>query len=166
MKYLLSFLLLALVVPASAQKLTQLDAISNYFSEYVDDERFTAVYVSGKMFELFKDADLDLEEMDEKEIAAIREVVQDIQGIRVLHTDITPDRFYREAKDRISTDAYELLFKVRTQDGQNVEAFIQDENAVVNELFLLVGADDTFAMLSFVGKIDISKLGELQRALE
>ena len=84
----------------------------------------------------------------------------------MLHTDITPDRFYREAKDRISTDAYELLFKVRTQDGQNVEAFIQDENAVVNELFLLVGADDTFAMLSFVGKIDISKLGELQRALE
>ncbi|MGB3801462.1 MAG: DUF4252 domain-containing protein [Lewinella sp.] len=166
MKYLLTFLLLALVVPASAQKLQQLDAISTYFSEYVDDERFTAVYVSGKMFELFKDADLDLEEMDEKEIAAIRNVVQDIQGIRVLHTDITPDRFYQEAKNRISTDAYELLFKVRTQDGQNVEAFIQDENAVVNELFLLVGADDTFAMLSFVGKIDISKLGELQRALE
>ncbi|PPK87805.1 uncharacterized protein DUF4252 [Neolewinella xylanilytica] len=166
MKFLSAFLLLICVAPASAQKIAQLDAISNYFSEYVDDERFTAVYVSGKMFDLFEDADLDLEEMDEKEIAAIRNVVQDIQGIRVLHTDITPDRFYQEAKQRISTDAYELLFKVRTQDGQNVEAFIQDENAVVNELFLLVGADDTFAMLSFVGKIDISKLGELQRALE
>ncbi len=166
MKYLTALLLLLMVAPVSAQKGLQLDAISNYFSEYVDDERFSAVYVSGKMFELFKDANLDLEEMDEAEVAAILDMVKDIQGIRVLHTDITPDKFYREAKDRISTDAYELLFKVRTQDGQNVEAFIQDENAVVNELFLLVGADDTFAMLSFVGKIDLTKLGELQRALE
>ena len=166
MKYLIAFLFLVAAAPASAQKLAQLDAISNYFSEYVDDERFTAVYVSGKMFQLFQDAELDFDEMDEQEIEAILDMVQDIQGIRVLHTDITPDKFYRDAKNRISTDAYELLFKVRTQEGQNVEAFIQDENAVISELFLLVGADDTFAMLSFVGKIDLSKLGELQRALD
>ena len=166
MKFLIAFLLLVYSAPAAAQHDLQLDAISNYFSEYVDDERFTAVYVSGKMFELFKDTNIDLDEIDDEEVAAIMDMVKDIRGIRVLHTEETPLKFYNEAKKRISTDAYELLFKVRTKDGQNVEAFIQDENAVVNELFLLVGAADNFAMLSFVGQIDLSKLGQLQRALE
>jgi hypothetical protein len=47
-----------------------------------------------------------------------------------------------------------------------VEAFIQDEKAVISELFLLIGAVDNFAMLSFVGNIDLTKLSELQRAIE
>ncbi|MBB4079656.1 hypothetical protein GGR28_002281 [Lewinella aquimaris] len=166
MKYLIALLFVLYLAPASAQKDVPLDAISNYFSEYVDDQRFTAVYVSGKMFELFNDAKIDLDEIDEDEVKAILEVVKDIKGIRVLHTDVTPLEFYKSAKGRINTDAYELLFKVRTQDGQNVEAFIQNQDAIVNELFLLVGANDTFAMLSFVGNIDLSKLSDLQRALD
>jgi hypothetical protein len=170
MRYVFVFIFLFNLTPfpiaIGAQNLTPIDAISNYFSEYVDDQRFTAVYVSGKMFELFNDAKIDLDEIDEDELRAILDVVRDIQGIRVLHTDETPLKFYQEAKGRISTNAYELLFKVRTKDGQNVEAFIQDDNAIVSELFLLVGANDTFAMLSFVGNIDLSKIAELQRALD
>ncbi|CAH0998754.1 hypothetical protein LEM8419_00102 [Neolewinella maritima] len=166
MRYLTTLLLLLYLAPAAAQNALPLDAISNYFSEYVDDERFTAVYVSGKMFELFEDAKIDLDEIDEDEVRAILEVVRDIKGIRVLNTDVTPLKFYEEAKGRIRTDTYELLFKVRTQDGQNVEAFIQNDRAIVNELFLLVGTRDTFAMLSFVGNIDLSKLSELQQALD
>ena len=173
MRYLIILILLVIAVrpvaaqsPAAPPTRTPLDAISNYFSEYVDDERFTAVYVSGKMFELFNDAKIDLEEIDDEELAAIMEVVRDVKGIRVLHTDITPQRFYDQANARISTDAYELLFKVRTQDGEQVEAFIQNEEAIVNELFMLVGTDTSFAMLSFIGNIDLSKLAGLQRALD
>ena len=173
MRYLIIFFLLVVVVrpgaaqsPATPQRLTPLDAISNYFSEYVDDERFTAVYVSGKMFELFNDAKIELDEIDDEELAAILEVVKDVKGIRVLHTDVTPHKFYEQANNRINTNAYELLFKVRTKDGENVEAFIQNEEAIVNELFMLVGTDTSFAMLSFVGNIDLSKLAGLQDALD
>lgn len=164
MKYLFLFPLLLYIAPAFAQM--PIDAISNYFSEYVDDERFTAVYISGKMFELFDDAEIDLDEIDEEEVKALLEVVREVQGIRVLNTDVTPKKFYEEAQKRINTDSYELLFKVRTKDGENVEAFVQDEAAVVSELFLLVGTRDSFALLSFIGNIDLSKLSNLQRALE
>lgn len=166
MKYYVTLLLCLLyLAPASAQKIPQ-DAISTYFAEYVDDERFTAVYVSGKVFQLFKDADLDLDDLDDEELEAVLQVVKDIQGIRVLHTDENVKELYAEAKRRIPTGQYELLFKVRTKEGDNVEAFIQDENAVISELFLLVGADDDFAMLSFIGNIDLTKLAGLQKALE
>ncbi|MBC6995593.1 DUF4252 domain-containing protein [Neolewinella lacunae] len=166
MKYLLLPLLFVFyLAPATAQKLPQ-DAISTYFSEYVDDQNFSAVYVSGKIFQLFRDADLDLDDLDEAEVKAILEVVQDIQGIRVLHTDVNATALWKEAKNRIPTDRYELLFKVRTKDGDNVEAFIQDEKAVISELFLLVGAADNFAMLSFIGRVDLTKLSQLQKALD
>jgi nitrate reductase alpha subunit len=165
MKNLLPLLLLFLPLLATAQKLPQ-DAISTYFSEYVDDQDFTVVYVSGKVFGLFKDANLDLSDLDEKEVEAVFDVVQDIQGIRVLHTEHNAMARWKEAKKRISTDKYELLFKVRTADGDNVEAFVQDEDAVISELFLLIGAQDNFAMLSFIGAVDLSKLADLQRAIE
>ena len=165
MKYLfLPLLLLLSTAPASAQK--PLDAISNYFSEYVDDPDFTAVYISGKLFELFEDTDIDLDELDDAEVRAILDVVREVRGVRILHTDLDVRQYYEQAKRRIPTDHYELLFKIRTQDGENVEAFIQDDNAVVSELFLLIGADDTFAMISFIGAIDLKKIGNLQRALE
>jgi hypothetical protein len=165
MKFLLPLLFLLPFAPATAQKLPT-DAISNYFSEYVDDPDFTVVYVSGKVFELFKDSNLDLDELDEKEVAAVLQVVKDIKGIRVLHTGRNATARWKEAKKRIPTDRYELLFKVRTADGDNVEAFIQDEAAVISELFLLIGAADTFAMLSFVGNVDLTKLANLQRVLQ
>lgn len=165
MKYLLPLLFLFIPLIAQAQRLPQ-DAISTYFSEYVDDQDFTVVYVSGKVFGLFKDANLDLDGMDEEEVKAVFDVVKDIQGIRVLHTERNAMARWKEAKKRIPTDKYELLFKVRTADGDNVEAFVQDEEAVISELFLLVGAQDNFALLSFVGAVDLSKLSDLQRAIE
>jgi len=165
MKYLLSLLLFLFTAPAFAQNVPR-DVISNYFAEYVDDQDFTVVYVSGKIFQLVKDAKLDLDELNEAEVEAILRVVKDIQGIRILHTDLNAMQHWKKAKSRIPTDKYELLFKVRTQDGDNVEAFIQDEQAVISELFLLIGAADNFAMLSFVGNIDLTRLSDLQRAIE
>lgn len=165
MKYIFSCLLCCLfLAPATAQKLPQ-DAISSFFSEYVDNEDFTVVYVSGKVFSLFQDLDLELDDIDDKEVAAILDVVQDIQGIRVLHTEKNVAARYAEARKRIPTSSYELLFKVRTAEGDNVEAFIQDDNSVVSELFMVIGSGDTFALLSFVGAIDLTKIGDLQRAL-
>lgn len=165
MKYLIAFIALVLFsAPAFAQKLPQ-DAISSFFSQHVDDPDFTVVYVSGKVFELFQDIDLDVDEIEEEELQAILKVVRDVQGIRVLHTEKRVAEHYREATRRIPTDLYELLFKVRTTDGQNVTAFIQDESAVISELFMLVGTDDTFVMLSFVGAIDLNEIASLQKAL-
>ncbi|MEL7159472.1 MAG: DUF4252 domain-containing protein [Bacteroidota bacterium] len=167
MKYLITSLLLLVLfpAPAAAQKVPT-DAISAFFSEYVDDPTFDVVYVSGKVFELFRGANIEIDELGEEELEAILAVVQDIEGIRLLHTDRRAKDHWMEAKNRIPTDQYELLFKVRTRDGTNVEAFIQDENAAINELFLLVGADQSFAMLSFVGVIDLKQLSKLQDALD
>jgi hypothetical protein len=166
MKYIfLSLLFVLFTAPAAAQKVPT-DAISNYFSEYVDDPDFSVVFISGKIFELFRDANLDIPDLEDKEVEAVLEVVKDIQGIRILHTDVNAMARWKDAKKRIPTDRYDLLFKVRTKDGDNVEVFIADDDAVISELFLLIGAADNFGMLSFMGTVDLTKLSDLQRAIE
>ena len=166
MKYLSVLLFLLLVAPAAAQKEVPLDAISNYFSEYMDDERFTVVYVSGKMMEFFDDGDLEISDLDEDKTAALLETVRELRGLRVLSTDETPLVFYEDARRRIDTRAYELLFRLRTKEGNKVEAFVQPKSAPARELLLLVGAEKNFTLVSFVGNIDLERLGELRQALE
>ena len=166
MHYLISLLfLLLLSAPASAQDELPLDAISNYFSEYMDDDRFTVVYVSGKMMEFFEDGDLEVDGVNDNDMEALLETVRELKGIRILSTDETPRTFYEDAVKRIDTRAYELLFRVRTKDGNNVEAFVQPKGAPARELLLLVGAEKNFTLLSFVGNIDLEKLGQLRQAL-
>ena len=67
-----TFLFLALVFISSLGLQAQNDAISRYFDQYVEDENFTTVYVSPKMFQIL--GKLDLEGMNEPEAAAVRHI--------------------------------------------------------------------------------------------
>ena len=141
----------------------QVDAISKYFDQYVEDDRFTMVYISPKMFELI--TKLDLDEMKDEEAAMVLDIVSDLKGLRVLTTEFTPIEFYKEAVNKINMDEYELLLSVRDK-GDNVRFVIKDDGNIINELLLLVGGSDEFVMVSFVGKIDLNKISELSKVID
>ncbi len=161
MKYLslLIIVLIGFLSPLNAQS----DAITKYFDQYVNDQRFTVVYISPKMFEIL--GKLDLEELKDDEAQVIMEVVKDLKGLRVLTTEITPRKFYEEAIAKIKTSEYEILLTVRDEE-ENVQFLIKDEGDIINELLLLVGGEDEFVMLSFVGNIDINKISHLAKKLD
>jgi predicted transcriptional regulator len=161
MKYLLVFMIsmCAFMGVTNAQE----DAISKYFSKYMDDEAFTVVYLSPKLFQLL--GKLELNELDDKEAAAIMEVVEDLKSLRVLTTEENAEQYYNEAIKTINTKNYETLLTVR-DDGENVQFLIKDEGNTINELLLLVGGADEFVMVSFVGKIDLDKISQLAKKLD
>jgi vacuolar-type H+-ATPase subunit F/Vma7 len=72
-----SFLFALLFLGMSIQASAQADAISKYFSKYMDDENFTVIYVSGKLFSMFDNA---TEGLEDKEVQAIKSVVSDMRG--------------------------------------------------------------------------------------
>ncbi len=160
MKYLTA---IAAILFFSLQLTAQDDAISRYFDQYVDDENFTVVYVSPKMFEIL--GKLDLSGMEDEEAQMAMEVVKDLRGVRVLTTEHEPGKYYKEANNRINTSEYATLVKVRDK-GENVRLMIKDQGDIINEMLVLVGGDDEFVLVSLIGNIDLKKISKLAKAVD
>ncbi len=160
-------IILTIAVFGMATAYAQSDAITKYFDKYMDDERFDMIYISPKMFELF--ASMDIEGEDAK--SEIMDIIKDLKGLRVLSYEGESGNgsealaFYKEAKTKIDLTSYEELIVARDGD-ENVHIMVKSEGAVVSELFVLIGGGDEFTMLSFVGNIDLKKVGKLARMLD
>lgn len=140
----------------------QNDAISRFFNEYSEDERFTVVYISPKMFQLV--AKIDTDDPDWQQV---REIVKDLGGLRVLTADSISGGLdlYKSALNRVPVKEYEELLTVRDQN-EHVRIWIKDTGNIIEELLLLVGAPDEFTMLSITGKIDLDKISALSKTLD
>lgn len=157
MKYLILsfFVMLAATVSSFAQD----DAITKYFNKYIDDSRFSAVYISPKMFEMVSKIEIKDMEPD------VQEVIRSIKGLRVLHTEVNTMQFYQEAMKTINTKEYELLLTAK-DNGENVQFMAKSSGDTVQELLMIVGGEKNFAMLSFLGNIDLKKVGKLAKVLD
>ena len=160
MKYLSSILFILFI---SSTGFSQANAIDNYFQKYKDDERFTMVNVSPKMFEMFIHIAEGAEEDIDDEIV---EMLASLKGLKILTTDIDGRDFYEEAIGKFDTSQYDELMTVRSK-GDDVKFLVKDRDGgnIVQELLLLVGGDD-FVMLSFVGDINLRQIGKLAKSLD
>lgn len=143
----------------------QNDAINRFFEKYIEDERFTSVYVSPKLIEIVSEIDfeaIDDGDMTKSEAAMVEEVLQQLKGLMVLKTEETPEVFYQEAYDNMigKSDEYDLLLSVRDK-GNKVRMWTTTTGNKINELLLLVGGKEEFVMLSLVGDIDLKKITKL-----
>jgi hypothetical protein len=156
--------------------MAQDDAISKYFSKYAEDERFTVVYISPKMFEMIAKIDTKDAEWEKA-----KSVISDLRGLRILVADNDDDddnntttlapakkinghAMYKDAMQTLNGRSYDELLTVR--DGQqNVRFMTKETGGVISELLLLVGEPDEFVMLSFTGKIDLKKISALSKTL-
>ncbi len=150
--------LLLLSLPLSMH--AQNDAISKYFDQYVDDENFTVVYITPKMFQMI--AKLDLKDKDARDV---KEVLQDLKGLRILTTEKNGLQYYKEAISKFNTNEYELLMTVRDKD-ENIRFWTKESGGIINELLMLVGGVKEFVMISFVGNIDLDKISKLANKMD
>ena len=158
MKKIIYLTLVALFISIGVS--AQNDAIDRFFEQYMDDENFTMVYVSPKMFELV--AKVASEELD----ADLNDVVSNLKGLKILTTEVNPVEVYKDANAKIDTKDYELLLTARDK-GQNVNFFTKTRgDDIVEELLLLVGGSDEFVLLSFVGTLDLEKIAKLAGKLD
>ena len=137
----------------------QIDAIEKYFDKYMDDENFSVVYVSPKMFKMVSKV------IDEDTNDEVADVIKDLKGLRILKTSINSKAFFTEAKSKINTNEYELLMTARDK-GQNIEFFTKESGDIINELLLMIGGNEDFVLMSFVGNIDLNKVAKLAKTLD
>jgi len=158
MKYIsiLFFALLCCSFNANAQA----DVIESYFEKYEESDDFTIVMISPRMFSLI--AKLDIDEMEED----VRNVIKDLRGLRVMTTEEDGMAHYKELSSQLKFSEYEELMRVKDEDN-NVRIMIKENTAgKISELLLLVGSEDEFVLVSFIGNIDINKIAQLSGNLE
>jgi hypothetical protein len=135
-------------------------AIDKFFEEYQDNENFSVVYVSPKMFQML--AKVATEELDED----VNAIVKDLKGLKILRTEVNAETVYTDAVKKINTNEYELLLTARDK-GQNVNFYTKtSSDEVIEELLLLVGGNKEFVLLSFVGTLDLNRIAKLASKLD
>lgn len=134
--------------------------VEKFFESYQDNEEFTMVYVSPKMFKML--AKVAGDELDSE----LSNLVKDLKGLKVLTTEKNTDAIYKEALSRIPTSEYELLMSAR-EEGQNIKIMTKSKSDdVIEELLLIVGGVDDFALVSFIGNINLSDLAKVASSLD
>ena len=138
------------------------DAISKFFSKYQDDESFTQVSVSGKMFSLFTNMDADTPE--DKEVL---EAISKLKGLRILGKQNTSDAraLYKEAFALIPINEFEELMSVRDKD-KDMKFYIKEKGGKISELLMVMGGTSDFMVLSLFGEIDLKQVSRIGKKMD
>lgn len=160
MKKLTIFLFATLI---SFTAFAQDNAITDYFSDYQQDEKFTKVNVSSKMFSLF--TEIDGEDEAEKEVL---DAMSKLKGVKALMNDTATDgaAIYKDALSRITkTGNYEELMSFEDEQ-EKVMFMIRESGDTIAELLMMMRGDDDFMIMSLYGDIDLNQIAKISRILK
>ena len=154
-------IILTLIISGAFQASAQ-DAIEKFFSKYEDDDNFTQVVITQRMFGLF--SDLDLEDEEDRELA---EAIGGLKSLKILTKDQTSEgkSLFKEANKLVDKGQYEVLMTITGSD-ENLTFYIKERNKLIEELLLIMGGDDEFFIMDLVGEIDLKQVSRLANAMD
>ncbi|WP_194777957.1 DUF4252 domain-containing protein [Pararhodonellum marinum] len=158
-KYMMIFLFLMLASGLQAQD----DAIVRFFSKYMEDDRFSRVFISPKMMQMaggfLKSNAVESQlNKDEKDLG---ELIAKVRGIRILTGEnVQGQKLFKEAMATLNKNQYEDLMDIHDK-GSDVKFMVREENGMVKELLMLTGSEGNFTLLSMLGNFTYQDLNIL-----
>lgn len=138
------------------------EAVSKFISKYQDDETFSQVTVSSKMFGLFTNM-----ELEDKEDQEVLDAISKLKGLKVLAKDDARNarELYAEANKMLPKTEYEELMYVRDKD-KDMRFFIREKGGKIDELVMVAGGSDDFMLLTLFGEIDLKQISKIGSKME
>ena len=132
------------------------DVISKFFSKYQQDESFTNVNISSKMFGLF--TQMDAESPEDKEVL---EAISKLKGLRILAKENARNsrELYKEALGLIPKN-FEELMSVRDKD-KDMKFMIDENGGKISEMLMVLGGNEEFMIMSIFGEIDLKQISRI-----
>ena len=137
------------------------DAISKFFTKYQNDESFSQVTVSSKMFALF--TNMDAETAEDKDVL---EAISKLKGLRILGKEDARNarELYKEAFTLIPLKDYEELMSVRDKD-KDMKFLIKENGGKISELLMILGGTTQFMVMSLYGEIDLKQVSRIGKKM-
>ena len=135
--------------------------ITKYFNELEDNENFTKVSVSQKMFSMF--TELEAGSDAEKEFL---QAVSKLKGLKVILADSIADagKMYNKAIADVDKAGYEELMSVKDAE-ENLKFSIIEKDGIIKELIMVAGGKKRFVMLSLYGEIDLNNISKIAQEM-
>lgn len=135
--------------------------INKYFNELENNENFTKVSVSQKMFSMF--TDLEAGSDAEKEFL---QAVSKLKGLKVIIADSVVDAaaMYKKAVNDVDKAGYEELMSVKDAE-ENLKFSIIEKDGIIKELMMVAGGNKRFVMLSLYGDIDLKNISKIAQEM-
>lgn len=152
MKKIAAIMILTMTLPAAQAQ----DVISKFFTKYQNDETFTNVNISSKMFGLF--TNLEASTPEDKEVL---DAISKLKGLKILAKENTRDSrdLYKEALSLIPKN-FEELMSVRDKD-KDMKFMIQENGGKISEMLMVVGGNEEFMIMSIFGEIDLKQISRI-----
>jgi len=150
-----SICIMVLFTLCSTVAFSQKDALGSYFKQYLEDERFTFIEISPRMFQM-------LGKFDAKDEKEVMELVKSITSFRMITSDKITDgmQMFQTAMNLIKGKNYTDLVTVQTSD-ERVRIMIREEGDVIKELFMIVAERNEIVMMSITGNINLDQISRL-----
>jgi hypothetical protein len=135
--------------------------ITKYMNQYADNEKFTKISVSRKMFSMF--TNLEAGSAAEKEFL---QAASKLKGLKVLIADSIPNStaLYKQAVNDVNNAAYEELVSVKDARG-NMLFSTKESNGIISELIMVAGGKKQFIMISLYGDIDLKNISKIAQQM-
>lgn len=140
---------------------------NNMFKKYGSGDGFTVVSINKDLFTLLLEMG---EETDAKEINEVKDVIKDLENIRILMYDANKGtdpsflpKFKQELEGMKLTDYSELMM-VKEQD-EEVKFLIRKDGEIINELLLLISQPDEAGFVSITGNINIKSIAKIAKTI-
>jgi hypothetical protein len=145
------------IIFASITAQAQDDAISRFFEKYQDDEDFTQVNITSRMFGLFTDMEVNDDEDQE-----VLDAISKISGLKILVKDNATNgkALYKEAFSKLPKAEFDELMSIRDGDT-DMKFMIKEKGNIISELLMIGGGDNEFYIMSIVGDIDLKQISKL-----
>lgn len=161
MKRLIFTITAVFVLCSSFTLNAQNNAIDRYYEQYANDETFTKVSISSKMFNLF--TNFDMEDEAERQVV---ETIAKLKGLKMLIANEYPqaEQTYKEAIVFPKKNMEELM-TVEAKE-QELMFFISETNGKISELLMISYEKDNLIILSLVGDIDLKEISKLSSKMD
>jgi hypothetical protein len=153
---LIPFLLMTIIFQANAQD----DAIQKFFSKYMDDDRFSRVYISPKMMQM-AGGFLKSNAGTDKEAEELGTLISKVKGIQILSSEeVDGKSLYSQVMSTLTKNKYEDLMDVQDK-GSSLKFMVREENGLIKELLMISGSGNDFTLLSMLGSFTYQDLNLL-----
>ncbi|MDD2590566.1 MAG: DUF4252 domain-containing protein [Fermentimonas sp.] len=139
---------------------TIISAQKNPFDKFTDMDGVTSVYISKNMMSLFPKDSNQYGGVD------VGNFVDKLSSILILTTENQKvgKEMLSLANSRIKDSNYELLMRVKSDDGELVNFFMKGKPDNIQELIMIVdGNDEESVIMQFLGNFKLQDVQEMTR---